>query len=267
MTTGMLNGVSIKAGYRTGSGNTMIIEVHGHLVPREDIPLVDLADYKQLCEGCRGLNGGCSQWAPYFEWIKPSQRYFYVVDVRLDMAWAIKYAHRHAKSVVQHNYFRCGYADLLTDKYTWSLIKYMEKVSGQYALGIGHCHGCRSKKMCTVLRGERCITPELRHYSVEATGVECSQLNLMLYGSRLPWWFKSEALPMEMRRYAGLFSNDNLEGYLIDAVKAHRSFIQPDEVAPMPLYEIATVPAPTTALQDAGTVFPMYVDFTDGLEP
>lgn len=265
MKAGMLDGIWTRVGYRTGSGNTMTIEVSGHCIPREDMPLVELADYKQLCEGCKGLNGGCANWAPYFEWIKPSQKFFYVIDVKLDMAWAIKYAHRMGDNVIKHNYFRCCYADLLTDKYTWFLVKTMAQASGNYALGIGHCHGCRSKKMCTVLQGDKCINPEGRTYSVEATGVECSQLNLMLYGERLPWWFKGSALPWYMRRFAGLFTNDNLDAHLMDAVKAHRSFISVEQVVPMPQYDMEMIEAPETSLQDAGTVFPMYVDFTDGL--
>lgn len=254
-------------GYKTASGNTMIMQVSGHMVNRGDMPLVDIADYKQLCEGCRGLNGGCAQWAPYFEWIKPSAKSFFVVDIKLDMAWAIKYAYRHSDNPIKHNYFRCGYADMITDKYTWSIIKHMEQETGCYALGIGHCHGCRSKKMCTVLQGEKCIAPDKRHYSIEATGVECSELNRMLYGDRLPWWFKSEALPLYMRRFAGLFTNDNLEVALWSAVLHHRSHVPLDQVISMPAYGAELVAAPATSLQDAGTVFPMYIDFTDGLVP
>lgn len=256
--------IHVKAGYKTGSGNTMIIEVGGRLVKREDMPLIHPADYKSLCEGCKGLNGGCAEWAPYFEHIKPSQRAFYVVDVKLDMAWAIKYAFRHSDNVIKHNFFRCSYADLLTDRYTWSLIKRMEQQSGCYALGIGHCHGCRSKKMCTVLRGEPCIATDKRHYPIEATGVECSALNVLLYGQRLPWWFKSDALPIEMRRYTGLFTNDNLEAYLVDAMRAHRSYIPLDQVVPMPQYEMDCIAAPADSM-DAGHEFPMYVGFEDGL--
>jgi hypothetical protein len=260
----MIKGIRIKAGYKTYSGNTMVLEINGHWLPRENVPLVHQEDYKQLCEGCKGLNGGCSEWAPYFEWIKPSMKMFFVVDVKIDMAWAIKYAHRHKNSVIHHNYFRCGYADLLTDRYTWGIIKNMEQASGAFAIGLGHCHGCTSKKKCTVLRGEPCINMPARHYSMEATGVECSALNEYLYGTRLPWWFKGAELPYEMRRYAGLFSNDNLDYMLLDMVKAHRSFIPLDQVVPMPWYEAEIVSAPSTSM-DAGQVFPMYVGFEDGL--
>lgn len=258
----MNDGIHIKAGYKTYSGNTMILEVNGHWMDREHVPLVHQDDYKTLCEGCRGLNGGCSQWAPYFEWIKPSMKRFYVVSVKLDMAWAVKYAYRWKQSVSRHNYFRMGYADLLTDRYTWSIVKHMEKATQCYTLGLGHCHGCRSKKMCTVLRGEPCINPKQRHYSVEATGIECSTLSEMLYGRRLPWWFKGDALPAEMRRFAGMFSNDNLDGALLNAVRAHRSYISPDDVVAMPQYEMQLIDAPADS-QDAGHSYMMYTDFED----
>lgn len=257
--------MKIKAGYRTGSGNTMVLDVTGTLLPRDQIPLIDQRDYMDLCQGCKGLNGGCSYWAPYFEYIKPSQKKFYVVDVKLDMAWAVKYAYRHSNSTIKHNYFRCGYADLLTDHYTWGLIKRMEQETGAYALGIGHCHGCRSKKMCTILQGEKtCISPEKRHYSIEATGVECSALNEQLHGERLPWWFKGPELPLYMRRFAGLFVNHEFDNLLHKLVTSHRSYIPFEQAADLPEYEIAEVLAPADSM-DAGTLFPMYVDFGDGL--
>lgn len=262
----MADGIHIEVGYQTYSGNTMILEVNGHLVDRDGIPLVHQDDYRDMCGDCRGLNGGCAKWAPYFEWVKPSIKKFFVIDVKIDMAWAIKYAYRYKDSVARHNYFRMGYADLLTDRYTWGIVKQIEQASGCYTLGLGHCHGCRSKAMCTVLRGETCVNPSARHYSIEATGVECSTLTESLYGHRLPWWFRGESLPIEMRRFAGVFSNDNLDGMLLDAVRAHHSYIPIDQVVPMPEYEIMMVPAPD-ASQDAGYTFPMYTDFDKGLVP
>lgn len=258
----MNEGSHIEVGYQTYSGNTMMLEVNGHWLDREAVPLVHQDDYKQLCEGCNGLNGGCAQWAPYFEWIKPSVKKFFVIDVKLDMAWAVKYAYRYKDSVARHNYFRMGYADLLTDRYIWYLAKRLEQVSGYFTLGAGHCHGCRSKKMCTVLRAEPCINTRGRHYSVEATGVECSALSEVLYGRRLPWWFKGEALPTEIRRFSGLFSNDNLDGALLDAVRSHRSYIPIDQVVQMPTYAEMMLPAPDDS-QDAGRMFPMYIGFDD----
>lgn len=254
-------GIHVEAGYRTASGNTMIIEVNGHLMPRDAVPVVYAEDYVQLCGNCKGLNGGCSLFAPYFDLIKPSMELFYVVDVRIDMAWAIKYAHRHGSSVISHNYFRCGYADLLTDRYLYGMIMKMEEKTGCYALGVGHCHGC-SKKDCTVLRDEACAKPKKRHYSIEATGVECSSLNQLLYGSRLPWWFKGTALPAEMRRYAGLFSNENLDYLLLDVIRERKSYIPLDEVSPMPVYDMDLVDAPADSM-DAGVRFPMYTDFEE----
>lgn len=256
--------IKIKAGYKTYSGNTMEIEIIGRLMPRSEVPLIEQADYKQLCEGCRGLNGGCAQWAPYFEYIKPSIKHFYVISTRLDMAWAIKYAHRHRNSIIHHNYFRMGYADLLTDRYTWGITKKLWQKTDLFTLGLGHCHGCRSKKACTVLQGDHCINPKARCYSIEATGVECSALNQILRNYRIPWWYKNEALPADMVRMSGLFTDDNLDNLLLDTVMKHRSYIPTSEVIQYPHYELADVPAPADSF-DAGTMFLMYVDFDEGL--
>lgn len=258
------DGIHITVGYKTGTGNTLTLDVDGHLIPREDIPLFYQEDYRTLCGTCKGTNGGCSKFAPYFEYLKPSMKMLYVVTVRLDMAWAIKYAYRHGASISGHNYFRCGYADILTDRYLWGVVKAMHEKTGCYALGVGHCHGCRSKKLCTVLRDEPCINPRMRDHSIEAVGVACSELNQMLYGSRLSWWFKGEPLPVEMRRYAGLFSNENLDYLLLDVIRERKSYIPLDEVTPMPVYDMDLVSAPADSM-DAGVKFPMYVDFEEEL--
>lgn len=258
-------------GYLTGTKHLISLDVAARWVPRERIPIVEIDQVASMCGTCRGVNGGCPEWAPYFDLITPSLPGIFIIDVTIDMAWAIMWAYRKPNSnVIGHNYFRCGYADILTDRYIKKLLAmvteaYAEADMGSrvYPLGVGHCPGCRSKKACTVLRGEQCINTRGRMYSIEATGVECSELNKELYGQRLPWWYKSPELPMYMRRYAGIFCHSEVSGVLEvllrEAMTKHRSYVS-EGPERMPEYPADMVSAPDTSI-DAGLSYPAYTDF------
>ena len=248
----------------------MTLKVSGHLMSRYDVPIVYPEDVVGMCGKCKGVNGGCAIYAPYFEMVKPSQKHIFIVDVRLDMAWAIKYAHHNPTyGPVRNNYFRCGYGDIITDRYLRKLIAHLMDNTGQYGLGVGHCSGCRSKKLCTVLRGEPCINIEKRRFSIEATGVECSTLNEMLYGHRLMWWFKGSDLPLYMRRYGGVLTNatdlQSLGDLLMDATRASRSFIPIKDTPPIPEFEVAISTVPEEACGEYGQ-YPAYVDIERAIE-
>ena len=256
--------IVMDVGYVTGTKHLMRMKVSGHLMDRLDVPVVYPEDVAGMCGKCKGVNGGCSIYAPYFEHIKPSQSHIFIVDVAFDMAWAIKFAYSNpAYGEIRNNYFCCGYGDIITDRYLRKLVNYLTDNTGLYGLGVGHCAGCRSKKMCTVLRGEPCINMAGRRYSIEATGVECSTLNERLYGQRLGWWYKNAALPILMRRYGGVMTTpdnqEELESLLFQATRSIKSYMPVEDTPEPPEYTMEMLDVPEEACGEAGQ-YPAYVD-------
>lgn len=211
--------IEIEAGYMTGSGNHLSMTIHGELFDRQDIPTIDMDDCWAACHAemqCKGQNGGCPPYSPHFDKIKPSFDKFYAICVEFDMAWAIKYS-GWWKGVSAPGLYILVYADRLTMNYTQRLLKMFES-EGYYTLGVSNCPGCSPKK-CTVLQDAKCAKPKKRRYSVESTGIECDELHWDLFGSVLPWWYKTpEHMPSKMYRYAGVFGKDELFGDIADSI-------------------------------------------------
>lgn len=225
----------ITAGYKTGSGNIMEMTVHTGLLNRYDVPLIDAdGDYNtmaQACQhgvGCKGKNGGCPPYAPMFGNIKPSLPDFCVITVEYDMAWSIKYGGWRKEGVTTPALYISAYANALTGNYIRRIVKGVEEY-GFYALGASNCPGCSPKK-CTVLQGQKCIKPDKRRYSMEATGVNCCDLHWTLFDTSMPWLYgnTSEYIHARMYRYAGFFCEAHspiyYEGIVRDAVLADWSY-------------------------------------------
>lgn len=219
--------LEIEVGYETGSGNILGLTIFGQLMSRKDVPLFPSSILLELCGDCKGVNGGCPEGgAPYFTQLKLSKDLFYVIVVRMDMAWALDYA-GVGKSIAQSNYFRSGYADRLTDLYSWRLLRRLEdSVATTYGIGCGNCPRC-TPKVCSVMRGERCLYPDERRFSVEAVGIDCHALHRELFGDSLPWWYYTPELPRYMHRYMGLFVPGDIGMSLDIAVKNDNSYVEP----------------------------------------
>lgn len=192
-----------EVGYKTGSGNKMALTVYGKNFDREDIP-IDVPGLYCVHNGieCGGYNGGCPPYSPKFENIKKAYPFFYVICIRFDLAYAIKYA--GLKNGKHEGYFVLSYADRLTMHYIQRALKYFE-ARGYYALGASNCPGCTPKR-CTITRGRTCSNPKKRRFSLEATGVECHKLHRNMFMEVLPWWYRTpKHVPVWMYRYAGVF--------------------------------------------------------------
>jgi len=214
---------NIEVGYMTSTEHLMSMTIYGESLDRDNVPTFPNGWRLDLCGECNGANGGCPVGgAPHYHQLKSSIQGFYVLVVRFDMVWAIKYG-GVGKGVRQSNYFRSGYADRLTDWYTWRLLRRLEENASAYSLGCGNCPKCSPKK-CTVMTGAKCLYPDQRRYSVEAVGVDCSSLHNMLFGHRLAYWYYEEELPQYMYRYSGLFVEDDVWDYVVEAVLADASY-------------------------------------------
>ena len=232
--------IQLDLGYRTGSGNLMSMTVIGQMIDRNDVTIVSREDAKTLCGDCKGFNGGCPSYAPSFDKIKPSMPMFYVVNVFMDMRWSLLYAGGKLNQDVSTsgarirlNMYRIVYIDRLTDNYTTRVVRQLAPKTDSYPLGLGNCNGC---PVCSVLETGKCSKPDKRMYSMEATGVECSALNEILYGSRLPWWYRTETLPIYMARYAGVFvahgwSESMLDHDLQDICEHDKTYVDADDVS------------------------------------
>ncbi len=248
-------------GYRTiSSGNVLSLDLFGQMYHRDQIPLFyPREDLGVLCHHghhCNGLSGGCPPYAPYFDDIKPSCDWFYVVVVRMDVAWAIQYAG-------SGEYLRFKYVNMLTASYLHRIMSGLSQVRTMFHLGAGGCNGCGSSKNCTVLVNQPCAKPDKRVYSVEATGVDCSELYKMIYGHRLPYWYYDGALPRYMVRYGGIFLNDpgDIDLDLLMVAKADKSYIP---VVPQHMAKRLVKRTAPAHVIDAGMEYLAYEMLEDG---
>jgi len=194
---------SKEVGYRTGSGNEMLLLVEIFLLDRVDVPL--LTEYEQVsfCGECKGSNGGCPGFAPRFEWLRPKCEEFIVVTISMDMIWPIMYATPRDGWLGSRVLRQLVYADRLTACYGHRMLRAIQ--SDGHVLGMGNCSGCRPSR-CTVIRGEKCKLPKKRTFSMEAVGVDCDELHKMFYGEHLPWYYRGTSkIPSYMTRYIGIF--------------------------------------------------------------
>jgi len=194
-------------GYQTGSGNKMLMTIHGHLVHRSDIPVVpDRQDVLSHCKhsgGCKGWNGGCPPYATHFDKMCRTSEWLYVITLSFNMMWAIKYSGWWKGVSAPGLYILC-YADRLTVNYLHRMLNNF-KANGHHVLGAGSCRGC-GNRACAVADGKGCANPKKRMFSMEAVGVDCDALHQNLFGEPLPWWYRTpEHMPAMMHRYAGVF--------------------------------------------------------------
>lgn len=263
--------LDIDVGYKTGSGNIMSVHIVGMKVHRNDIPYMDMQVAKNLCGTCKGFNGGCPTYSPSFPKIKPSLPYFYVISAYMDMAWATLYAggklrgkHSTRSAQIVLNLYRIVYIDRLSERYIRRIMNTFERMIVGYGLAVGNCIGCPGK--CTVMDTGKCAKPDKRRYSMEATGVECSELHKSIYGERLPWWYSTPELPTYMCRYSGVFVKDwedkLLDDILAEACYYDKSFISMEYVPPKPVFNTKYIDVPNTAY-DAGSKYKVYEVFHD----
>lgn len=215
--------VEIPMTYKTGSGHLLSMTIFGQLFDRLEIPTYSTQHAIELCGKCKGVNGGCAIHAKHFSKLRTKVPNFYVVVVRLDMAWPIQYA-AIGKSIKHSNYMRSGWADRLTMRLMWRLLKRLEKLDdNHFGLGAGNCPRC-SRKKCTLNSDvpAPCALPLDRRYSIEATGVDCNALHNVMFGSDLPWWDYSEAMQHYMWRYGGVYATVNLDDELEIAVEGDK---------------------------------------------
>lgn len=222
-----------EVGYATGSGNVMSMLVEGFPIHSSSTPL--LTEYEQVafCGDCKGSSGGCPGFAPRFDTIFKRYEHIVVIAVSFDYMWSIMYATPRNGWLARRIIKQMVYADRLTESYCNRMIKYAGYTGVGYALGLGNCRGCAAKH-CTVIRGERCVRPKKRTFSMEATGVDCDELHKRFYGEYLPWYYKGTAkIPTYMTRYIGIFPKDSSEDVLSvveEFIRNDRSFVSMDDV-------------------------------------
>jgi len=201
-----------EVGYKTGSGNAMSLLIEAYRVDRSQIPLLTDYEHVSFCGDCKGSSGGCPGFAPRFESMKPKCDDFVVVAISIDMIWAIMYATPKDGWLGRRILKQLMYSDRITESYCKRLLTFLRGANAGFPLGAGNCMGCRPK-FCTVIRGKKCAKPRKRTYSMEAVGVDCDELHIMLYGEPLPWYYKGTSKMMTyMTRYMGLFPKESTIG-------------------------------------------------------
>lgn len=250
-------------GYKTGSGNVMPLKVRGELMDRSDVPIVPEDQLRSMCTwqvGCKGHNGGCPPYSPYFENVKPSKPLFYAIVVEFDMKYSMEYsrwwrgkynADWRVKGSNPGSYI-LTYADRLTMCYVQRILKVFER-QDVYCLGLSNCPGCRPAD-CTVTQGMPCRKPKKRRYSVEAVGILCSHLHLELFGEHMTWWHMEQRgdMPVKMVRYAGLLLKEEqvvlTDALFKDAVLSDKSYTKYEDVPELEGYDISTAFVPEGCL-------------------
>lgn len=220
--------VRMRVGYMTGSGNKLSLLVDGFYFHREDVPTLTLYETYKSCGDCKGSNGGCPAFAPLFSRLKRNCEYVYVIVVHIDTSWGIRYATPESGWMQRRILKQLMYSDRLSEYY----INRLRNSLGTFTLGVGNCTGCRPKE-CTVISEGYCKAPKKRNFSMEATGVDCDELQHMLYGEYLPWYYGgTKKLPTYLSRYAATFCESDLDYHklLSDFVVADKSFLPENEV-------------------------------------
>jgi len=229
-------------GYRTGSGNEMLLLVKVYLLDRRDVPLLTEYEHVSFCGECRGSNGGCPGFAPRFEWLRPECEEFIVVTISIDMIWPIMYATPRDGWIGRRVLKQLVYADRLTECYGRRMSQAIQ--NNGYVLGMGNCSGCRPSR-CTTIRGKKCRLPKKRTFSMEAVGVDCDELHKVFYGEHLPWYYRGTSkIPSYMTRYIGIFPK-----HVQDAVYCVRDFCGSDK-SYIPAVEVREPREATVSLQE-----------------
>lgn len=246
-------------GYRTSSGNEMVLSATIASFPREEIPVVDIENVGEACGDCKGWNGGCPGCSPYFLMLKKSLPYVTVLLLSIDMAWPTMYS-RGGRNPVSANLFRMGYADRLTDRFVWKILNGVHDHRSRYALGCGHCPTCPKKK-CGPIKYEKCHRPLDRRFSMESTGVDCDALMQKVVGRKLSWWFKDEFLPQYMTRVASVVNStpDEIEALLEQKIFGHKHTVAIGEITTQKI-QLRTA----MHVAHTGVEFPVYTDLNLG---
>ena len=246
-----------EVGYITGSKNKMTLLIHLVQLSRDAIPL--LTEYEQvaLCGLCGGSSGGCPGYAPRFDTLKKDVSKLYVIAVSFDQAWAMTYGYTKSWK------YTVMYGDRLSQAYTRRI---MSKVSDLgVGLGLGSCDG--KCKICPVMTGDdsehrKCIRPDKRSFSMEATGIDCDALHKMLYGEYMPWGFIGlNKSPLYLTRYSGVLTTKSagkVTRTLKEQIITDKSYIP--ELPVTPEYEVEEIATPTG-------VHKGYMQFMYNLKP
>jgi len=188
--------------YRTRQGKPYPIEIGLAVVPVPCVRVDALATTEACKKGCGlyGRNGGCPPFSPEFHEIPGEEMLILYAKLLTE----------HFPSRVLHGpyYSRWVFVETFMTPLMNRIGRALTSSLGGYFLSSGNCHSCRPKR-CAVKDGLNCRKPQVRTYSLEATGVLVTEMMNDIFGLELQWWRRDDPLhiPKYMVKVVGLKGN------------------------------------------------------------
>lgn len=197
----------LNASYTTSSSTTYPLTFGFALISSEKIEY-EQHETTKFCEnGCKlyARNGGCPPFAPSFNGVCGKE--ILVLFARLATS-------DYPPRVLSGNYYvRWNFVETFLTPLTNKIGKNIASEMNGFFLSSGNCHGCRPKG-CVVKKGEKCVSPLARTYSLEATGVFVDRLMKKYFEIDLEWWdsTKPNFIPRYMHKVISVSSKQMQNG-------------------------------------------------------
>ncbi len=155
--------------------------------------------FDKMCkEGCRnyGKKYCCPPIAPSFKRLAKGYDAMLVVHMYANLDQLEGYGYK--------DYLKVMLANSCLKSRCEKVMRMLKDKAGGILLGSGACKKCRP---CNLTKGLPCKHPDLKRYSLEATGVDCNYLTKKMFNKEL-LWYKNGKAPGRTAVVYGLLIND-----------------------------------------------------------
>ena len=213
---------SFQVEYHTTTGRQYPLEIGYSSIPSGLVPVDAETTIKACRNGCRlyGRNGGCPPFSQNFS--KICTGHFLALYFKL-------LTKDYPPKVLNGTYYtRWVFVETFMTALTNRIGKKLASTLDGYFLSSGHCCSCKPKR-CAVKDRKPCRKPDVRIYSLEATGILVTELMKDIFDINLQWWRHKgpDYIPEYMVKVVGLtrekaFDDDETERAIVSALKGDR---------------------------------------------
>lgn len=173
--------------YITANGNQYPLEMYYQIVPPDSVSF-EPEPILELCKsGCSnyGISGGCPPRSPLFPIMVENKEQLLLIICKFDSIHKpLKVV--NSKNTAIHWKFQDGILARILNRLGRQLAI---NLGGEF-LATGYCMGCPGKKCTFKLGIEECRNPQLRTYSMEATGINVVRTVKNVFGETMHWYKK-----------------------------------------------------------------------------
>lgn len=196
--------------YRTTTGKIYPIEIGYGTVLSSLVPVDSKATTKACKNGCGlyGRNGGCPPFSPIYSNI--CRKNLLIIYGKLSTK-------NYPTKILKGPYYpRWAFVETFLTSLTNKIGQRVALAFNGKFLSSGQCKVCKPKR-CAVKDGDNCRTPNLRTFSLEATGILVSELLKQSFFFELQWWKAKEPnfIPEYMVKVVGVTVENEFNLYEI----------------------------------------------------